>query len=93
MALQPFVGTWPLFQFLNLYTVGIIPWTGDQSVARALPTHRTTQTQNKSKQISMPRVGFEPTTPVFERTKIFHALDRTTTVIGSENRTCVYLNN
>jgi hypothetical protein len=44
--------------------------------------HRTTQTQNKSRQTSMPRVGFEPTIPVFERTKIIHALDRATTVIG-----------
>jgi hypothetical protein len=38
---------WPLFQFLNLYTVCRNPWTGDQPVARSLPTHRTTQTQNK----------------------------------------------
>jgi hypothetical protein len=33
-------GPWPLFQFLNLYTVGRTPWTGDQPVARPLPTHR-----------------------------------------------------
>jgi hypothetical protein len=31
----------------------------------------------------MPRVGFEPTTPVFERAKIIHALDRAVTVTGS----------
>jgi hypothetical protein len=30
----------------------------------------------------MPRVGFEPTIPVFERAKIFHALDRAATMIG-----------
>jgi uncharacterized membrane protein len=30
----------------------------------------------------MPRVGFEPTTPAFERAKIVHALDRAATVIG-----------
>jgi hypothetical protein len=30
----------------------------------------------------MPRVGLEHTTLVFERTKIFHALDRAATVIG-----------
>jgi hypothetical protein len=35
------------FSFLILYIVGSTPWTGDQSVARTLPTHRTTQTQNK----------------------------------------------
>jgi hypothetical protein len=47
VALQLFVGPWPLFQFLNQCTVGRTPWTGDQPVARPLPTHRTTQTQNK----------------------------------------------
>jgi hypothetical protein len=45
MALQPL---WPLaaffFQFLNIYKFGRSPWTGDQPVARPLPTHRTTQT-------------------------------------------------
>jgi hypothetical protein len=29
----------------------------------------------------MPRVGFEPTVPVFERAKTVHALDRAATVI------------
>jgi hypothetical protein len=31
----------------------------------------------------MPRVGFENTTPVFERAKAVHALDRADTVIGT----------
>jgi hypothetical protein len=73
MALQPFVGLWPLFSFLILYTVGRTPWTGDQPVARPLPTHRTTQTQYKRRQTSLPRVGFEPTTPMFEQEKNVHA--------------------
>jgi hypothetical protein len=30
----------------------------------------------------MPRLGFEPATPVFERAKTVHALDRAATVIG-----------
>jgi hypothetical protein len=81
MALQPF-GPWPLFQFLNLHTVGRTPWKGDQPVARPLRTHRTTRTQNKRTQILMPGVGFEPTIPVFERAKTVHALDRAATVIG-----------
>jgi hypothetical protein len=34
----------------------------------------------------MPRVGFEPTIPVFERAKTFHVLVRSATVIG----TCGY---
>jgi hypothetical protein len=43
MTLQSFLGPWPLFQFLNLCTVGRTLWTGDQPVARPLPTHRKTQ--------------------------------------------------
>jgi hypothetical protein len=70
------------FLFLNLYTVGRTPWTGDRPFARPLPTYRTAQTQNKRTQKSMPRVGFEPITPVFERAKTVHALDRATTVIA-----------
>jgi hypothetical protein len=58
-------GPWPLFQLLNPYTVGRIPWTGDQPAARPLPEHRTAQTQNKRTQTFMPRVGLEPTIPVF----------------------------
>jgi hypothetical protein len=48
MGLQPFVRPWSLLQFRNLlYTDGRTPWTSDQPVPRPLPTHRTTQTQNK----------------------------------------------
>jgi hypothetical protein len=48
MLLQPFVGPWPFLQFRNIfYADGRTPWTSDQSVARPLPKHRTTQTQNK----------------------------------------------
>jgi hypothetical protein len=81
---SPVVGPWPLFQFLNLYTVGRTPWTGDQPVARPLPTRRTTQIQKKRKQTYMYWVGFEPTIPVYERAKIAHTLDRTATVISSK---------
>jgi hypothetical protein len=42
------------FSFLILYTVGRTPWTGDQPVARPLPTQRTTQKQDKPVQTSMP---------------------------------------
>jgi hypothetical protein len=57
------------FFSLYLYTVGRTPWTGDEPVSRPLPTHKTTQTQNKRTQTCMPRVEFEPTIPVFERAK------------------------
>jgi hypothetical protein len=73
------------FSFLNLHTVRRTPRTGDQPVTRPLPTHRTTQTQNKRTQIqtSMPSVGFEHTIPVLQRAKTVHVLQRAATVIGS----------
>jgi hypothetical protein len=82
MALQPFVGPWLLFSFFIFYTVGRTPWTGDQPVARPLPTHRIAQTQNKRTQTYTPRVGFAPTILAFERAKTVHATDRAATVIG-----------
>jgi hypothetical protein len=33
------------FSFIILHTFGTIPWAGDQSVARPLPTHRITETE------------------------------------------------
>jgi hypothetical protein len=85
MALQSFVGPWPHLRLRNLfYTDSRTPWTRDQPVARPLPTHRTTQTQNKRTQTPMPQVGFEPTIPVFERAKTVHASDRAASVIGTE---------
>jgi hypothetical protein len=56
---------------------------GDQPVARPLHTHRTTQTQNKPIQTSILLVGFEPTTPAFERAKTLRALDLAATVVGN----------
>jgi hypothetical protein len=70
--LQPFVGPWPRFS----------PWTGDQPVARPLPTRRTAQTQNKCTKASIPQAGFELTIPVFEVAKSVNTLDRAATVIG-----------
>jgi hypothetical protein len=73
----------PLLQFRNnFFTDGRTPWTSDQPVARPLPTHRTTQTQNKRTQTSMPRVGFEPTIPASKRATTVHALDRGANVTG-----------
>jgi hypothetical protein len=39
VVLQPFVGPWPLFQFLHLFTVSRTLWTGDEPVARSLYLH------------------------------------------------------
>jgi hypothetical protein len=55
---------------------------GISSVARPLPTHRTTWTQNKGWETFKPRVWLEPTIPGFERAKPYHDLNRAATVIG-----------
>jgi hypothetical protein len=78
VSLHPFIGPRPLFQFLNIYTVVRLIYKGYHPVPRPLPTHRTTQTQNKRTQTSVPWVGFAPTISVFEREKTFHALHRQT---------------
>jgi hypothetical protein len=48
--------------------------TSDQPFVRPLPT------QTQSKHTFMPRVGFEPMTPLFERAKTGHYFDWTATV-------------
>jgi hypothetical protein len=64
---------------------------GDQPVAKLIPTHRITQTQNKHTQTAIPLVGFETTIPAFERAKTFHALDRAATVNGLKSILDVHL--
>jgi hypothetical protein len=63
------------FSFL-IYTksVGLLEWGISPSKGHYL--HTTTQTQNKRTQASMPRVGFEPKIPVFDREETVHTLDR-----------------
>jgi hypothetical protein len=52
------------------------------SARRKAATYTGQYKQNKRRQTSMSLVGFEPTIPVFERAKTFHALDRAATVTG-----------
>jgi hypothetical protein len=77
---------WTLASFSiysSICTVGMTPWTWEQPpVARPLPTHRTTQTQNNTKKL-IPQLGFEPTISVFEQSNSVNALDRADTVIGN----------
>jgi hypothetical protein len=47
LALHPFLGLGCFFSILILHTVGWTYSLGYQPVARSLPTHKTTQTQNK----------------------------------------------
>jgi hypothetical protein len=61
----------------------LFPWSSTQSVGflgrgitpsrRQLPAHGTVQTKNKRTQTSIPQVVFEPTTPLFKRSKTVHA--------------------
>jgi hypothetical protein len=53
--------------------------------------HRTTQTQNKRTQISITWVGIEPTIPVFERAKTYHALERVATAIGNNRLWIIFI--
>jgi hypothetical protein len=82
IVLQPF-GSWPRFQFLNPIHSRQDSLDGDQPIARPLPTYKTTQTRNKRTQISILRVEFEPTMPVFEGAKTVRALDHTATVMSA----------
>jgi hypothetical protein len=50
----------------SIWTFVRIPWTGDQTDA-GLSLHRTTQHRKTQTHTSVPRAGFEPTIPVFER--------------------------
>jgi hypothetical protein len=75
--LQPFVRPWPLshfFIFSILFTIDRIGREIGPSQGWYLRTEQ--HKQNKRTQTSMPRVGFEPTTPAFELAKTIHALDR-----------------
>jgi hypothetical protein len=85
MALQSFVGSWPLFSFLILYKGGRTPWRGDQPVARPLPLN-TGQHKHRinthTYQTSIPWIGFEPMITESVQAKTVHALNRTATVTG-----------
>jgi hypothetical protein len=84
MALQPIVGPWPPLQLLHiLFTDGRTSWTSDQPITRPLPTHRTTQTQNKSI-LRHPCLEWD-SNPWSQRSseRRQHALDRAATVIGA----------
>jgi hypothetical protein len=65
----------------SIWTVGRTTWTGDRPDARPLPTQDNT-TQKNAGHTSMPRVGFEPKIPVFERPKTVRALDCSATGTG-----------
>jgi hypothetical protein len=77
MTLQP-----PLFD-PGLYTVRRTPWTA------VSPPYR--RVQNKRPQTFMPRVGFEPTTPVFGLARTVHASDRAVSVLEWQDKLVTYV--
>jgi hypothetical protein len=82
MALQPYLGPWPPFYFLNLYTVGLLGRGISPSQGRYLHTE---QHKHRSKADMHPclELGFEPMIPVFERANTVHASDSAATLIGN----------
>jgi hypothetical protein len=76
-ALSAVSVSYPYMQSVCVLRRGISPWQNLH-----LPMYRKAETQNKHIQTSMPRVGFEPMTSVFEQAKTVHALHRATTVSG-----------
>jgi hypothetical protein len=81
MALQPFAGPWPPFQFLDLLHSRWDSFYGGSGRRKAAACTHT----------SMLPVGLEPTIPVFERAKTVHALDRAATAIGAVQRCSVQI--
>jgi hypothetical protein len=82
LALQPLWTMADFFSFvINTQSVGLFGRGISPSQGRYLYTERHKHRINK--QTSMPREGFEPTIPVFERAKTVHALDRAATEIDS----------
>jgi hypothetical protein len=69
------------FSFLILYRGGRTPWMGISSY-QGRYLHTEQYRHNKRTHISMPRVGFDPMIPVFERAKAIHVSGRAATVIG-----------
>jgi hypothetical protein len=84
MALQVIVGPWLLFRSL-FYTqsVGLLGRVTGPKQCRYL--HTVQHKLNKHTHTSMPRVGFQTTTPAFERAKTVHGLDRRAIATGTHN--------
>jgi hypothetical protein len=61
------------FSFMIIFTDGRTPWASDQLVARPLPKHRTTQTQNK--RIQTPHVLDRAATMTGRFTNTMHKIN------------------
>jgi hypothetical protein len=85
MALQPFVGPWPLFQFLNLFiqTVGLLGRVISSSQGRYLHTGQHKHRINACTHQTFHALnGIRNHDPGFRASVTVHALDRSATVAG-----------
>jgi hypothetical protein len=85
MAVKPFVGNWPLLQFLepiHRREESLGEWSARLKAATYTQNNTSTE-KTHIMQTSIPWVGLEPTIPAFDREKTIHVLDRATTLIGS----------
>jgi hypothetical protein len=74
---------YPDSTYLTVYDSTALCWAlegGSAGRKAAICTQDSTHKHNT--QTSIPRVGFEPPIPAFERVKTVHALDRTATLIA-----------
>jgi hypothetical protein len=81
MALQPVLGPWQLFQFLDLLHSPYDSLVGGSARHKAA-TFTQDSINTEWTQTPMPQMGFEPTILVFERTKTVLALYLAVTVLG-----------
>jgi hypothetical protein len=77
IALQSFVGPWPIFLSLDLYTQSVGLLGRGISLIQGLCLH----TEQRHRDIHA-MSGFRTTVPVFEREKTVNALDHAVPVIG-----------
>jgi hypothetical protein len=86
MALQPFVGPWPLFSVSWSYTqsVGLPGWGIKPSQSLYLHMQQHKHRINAHNKDILPRMWFEPTILAFKQAKTVHSLDRAGTVIGHQ---------
>jgi hypothetical protein len=83
---SPLLDLGRFLSFLILYTAARTPWTGDQAVARPLPTQRTTKSQNKRTEIHG-LSGIGTPDPSVRAGETIHDLDCAATVIGGQDIT------
>jgi hypothetical protein len=82
MALQPFVGPWPLFQFLDLFAQSVVLLGRGISPSQDRYLHTGQHKQRIKAHTYIHASSVIRTHDPTERARTVHALDRALTVIG-----------